>query len=75
MGTSKLISDRPNFAHSVHKIAILAFLETNSVINGFERLSMALGDNYEDILDYFEGTYIGNPYFSTMRKVFTMLYF
>ena len=48
----------PNFAHNVHKIAVFAFLATNSVINGFERLSTALGDDYEDMLDYFEGPYI-----------------
>jgi hypothetical protein len=50
----------PIFAHNIHKTAALAFIETNSVINGFERLSMNLSDDYEEILDYFEGTYIGN---------------
>ncbi|CAF1250999.1 unnamed protein product [Adineta ricciae] len=49
----------PIFSHNIHKIAALTFLETNSVINGFERLSIDLGDGYEDILDYFEGIYIG----------------
>ena len=47
------------FSHKVHKIASLAFLEPNSVVTGFERLSMDLGDDLEDILDYFERTYIG----------------
>ena len=50
----------PVFAHNIHKIAALTFLEPNSVIDGFERLSMDLGDGYEGILDYIEGTYIGN---------------
>ncbi|CAF1407048.1 unnamed protein product [Adineta ricciae] len=47
---------------SIHRklqIAALTFLETNSVINGFERLLIDLGDGYENILAYFEGTYIG----------------
>lgn len=47
------------FSHNVHKIASLAFLEPNSVVNGFERLSMDLGDDLEDIIDYFERAYIG----------------
>ncbi|CAF4876136.1 unnamed protein product [Rotaria socialis] len=48
----------PLFAHNVHKIAALAFLEPTNVINGFEHLSIDLGDDYETILDYFEETYI-----------------
>ncbi|CAF2161520.1 unnamed protein product [Rotaria magnacalcarata] len=49
----------PIFAHNIHKIAALAFLELNSVVNGFESLSNELGHHYDDIMDYFEGTYIG----------------
>ncbi|CAF3517920.1 unnamed protein product [Rotaria sp. Silwood2] len=48
------------FAHNIHKTAALAFFEPNSVVNGFERLSMELGHDYDEIMDYFEGTYIGN---------------
>ncbi|CAF1571498.1 unnamed protein product [Didymodactylos carnosus] len=31
---------------------------SNVVINASERLSLSLGDDYEDIIDYFEETYI-----------------
>ena len=41
----------PIFAHNIHKIAALTFLESNFVINGFERLSVDLGDDYEEIID------------------------
>ncbi|CAF3023510.1 unnamed protein product [Rotaria sp. Silwood2] len=46
------------FAHNIHKIAALTFLQTANVINGFESLSMDLNDDYDTILDYFEETYI-----------------
>ncbi len=59
LGHQQQYETDPNFAYNIHKIAALAFLDINSVINGFERLSMNLGDDYEEILDYFEGTYIG----------------
>ena len=48
------------FAHNIHKTVALAFLEASFVINGFECLPVDLGDDYEEIIDYFEGTYIGN---------------
>jgi len=37
----------------------LAFLEPNQVVNGFEFLCSDLGDEYQQILGYYEGTYIG----------------
>ncbi|CAF4289996.1 unnamed protein product, partial [Rotaria magnacalcarata] len=40
-------------------IAALAFSEPSAVTNGFERLSMDLGNGYEYMIDYLEGTYIG----------------
>ncbi|CAM4850845.1 unnamed protein product [Rotaria magnacalcarata] len=49
----------PIFAHNIHKIAALAFLEPNSVVNGFESSSNELDHHYDDIMDYFEGAYIG----------------
>ncbi|CAF1533811.1 unnamed protein product [Adineta ricciae] len=48
-----------DFAHNIHKIAALTFLDENAVVNGFEHLSMNLTSEFENILDYFEGTYIG----------------
>ncbi|CAF1583571.1 unnamed protein product, partial [Didymodactylos carnosus] len=35
------------------------FLESDSVIDGFETLCARLDDNYQDILDYMEDIYIG----------------
>ncbi|CAF4063073.1 unnamed protein product [Rotaria sp. Silwood1] len=49
------------FADNIHKILALAFLEPNQVVNGFEFLCSDLGDEYQQILDYFEDTYIGRP--------------
>ncbi|CAF1294685.1 unnamed protein product [Didymodactylos carnosus] len=47
------------FSDNIHKIPALAFLEPDSVIDGFETLCARLDDTYQDILDYMEGTYIG----------------
>ena len=49
----------PTFGHNIHKIAALAFLDPNSVVNGFELLCEQLDEQYDNILDYFEETYIG----------------
>jgi hypothetical protein len=46
------------FAHNVHKIDALTFLDPASVVNGFEKLCGELGEHYDAILDYFEETYI-----------------
>ena len=47
------------FADSIHKILALAFLEPIQVINDFESLCSELGEEYQEILDYFEDNYIG----------------
>ncbi|CAM4810174.1 unnamed protein product [Rotaria magnacalcarata] len=47
------------FSHNIHKIAALAFLDPNSALSGFESLCEQLDDRYDNILDYFEETYIG----------------
>ncbi|CAF1509673.1 unnamed protein product [Rotaria sordida] len=47
------------FAHNIHKFGALAFLSPNDVIKGFESLSLNLDDEYQDMIDYFEETYIG----------------
>ncbi|CAF1652774.1 unnamed protein product, partial [Didymodactylos carnosus] len=47
------------FSDNIHKIPALAFLEPDSVIDGFETLCARLDDTYQDILDYMEDTYIG----------------
>ena len=47
------------FAHNIHKFGALAFLEINDVIKGFESLSMDLDEDYQELIDYFEKTYIG----------------
>ncbi|CAF1526042.1 unnamed protein product [Adineta ricciae] len=50
------------YTHNIHKIAALAFLEPSSVVDRFELLCEELGEGYDDILDYFESTYIGKHY-------------
>ncbi|CAF1279940.1 unnamed protein product [Didymodactylos carnosus] len=62
----------PVFAHNIHKIAALAFLEPSRMINGFDDLLMDLGDDYQEILDYFEETYIGRlrPNHTRRRPMF-----
>ena len=47
------------FADNIHKILVLAFIEPNNVINGFESLCSEFGDEYQQVLDYMEDTYIG----------------
>ncbi|CAF0834509.1 unnamed protein product [Rotaria sordida] len=47
------------FAHNIHKFGALVFLEINNVIKGFESLSMDLDEDYQEMIDYFEETYIG----------------
>ena len=43
----------------MHKFGALAFLQSTDVIKGFESLSLNLDDDYQDMIDYFEETYIG----------------
>ncbi|CAM4890946.1 unnamed protein product [Rotaria socialis] len=52
------ISNRFNVRAYIHKIAALAFLDPNSALNDFESLCEQLDDQYDNILDYFEETYI-----------------
>ncbi|CAF4539884.1 unnamed protein product [Rotaria socialis] len=59
LGHQNQYESGPLFTHNIHKIAALAFLKLTNVINGFEHLSIDLGDDNETILDYFEETYIG----------------
>ncbi|CAF3208004.1 unnamed protein product [Rotaria socialis] len=59
LGHQNQYESDPLFTHNIHKIAALAFLKLTNVINGFEHLSIDLGDDNETILDYFEETYIG----------------
>ena len=41
----------------------MTFLEPGDVIKGFESLSMDLDEDYQEMLDYFEETYIGKVFF------------
>ena len=47
------------FADSIHKILALVFFEPTQVINGFESLCSELGEEYQEIIGYFEDNYIG----------------
>ncbi|CAF4556485.1 unnamed protein product, partial [Didymodactylos carnosus] len=48
-----------DFAHGIHKIVALCFIHPDNVIDGFSRLSIELDPSFQEILDYFEDTYIG----------------
>ncbi|CAM4944344.1 unnamed protein product [Rotaria socialis] len=56
------------FAHNIHKIAALAFHDPNSALNGFESLCERLDDQYDNILDYFEETYIDKLRSNLVRR-------
>ncbi|CAF4417542.1 unnamed protein product [Rotaria socialis] len=58
-GLQKRYEDDVGFAHGIHKVAALAFINPNDVINAFADLSTHLGDGFQSMLDYFEDTYIG----------------
>ncbi|CAF3152751.1 unnamed protein product, partial [Rotaria sp. Silwood2] len=58
LGHQSKYQDDPLFAHNIHKIAALTFLQSSQVIDEFQRSSMDLGDDYEITLEYFEQTYI-----------------
>ncbi|CAF3647696.1 unnamed protein product [Rotaria socialis] len=57
-GLQKRYEDDVGFAHGIHKVAALAFINPNDVINAFADLSTHLGDGFQSMLDYFEDTYI-----------------
>ncbi|CAF3453961.1 unnamed protein product [Rotaria socialis] len=56
------------FVHNIHKIAALAFHDPNSALNGFESLCERLDDQYDNILDYFEETYIDKVRSNRVRR-------
>ncbi|CAF4278630.1 unnamed protein product [Rotaria socialis] len=68
LGHQNQYESDPLFTHNIHKIAALAFLKLTNVINGFEHLSIDLGDDNETILDYFEETYIDETGFADQTK-------
>ena len=49
----------PAFAHDIHKLAASAFLNLDSMVTGFKLLCEESDEQYNNILDYFEETYIG----------------
>ncbi|CAF4103340.1 unnamed protein product [Rotaria socialis] len=49
----------PVFAHHVHQIAALAFLQPNDVSQDFDDLYNSLPQMLHPLLDYFEDTYLG----------------
>ena len=58
----------PLFAHNIHKIAALAFVTPSSVLDVFESLCDDLGERYDNILDYFQDTYIGKLRANRVRR-------
>ncbi|CAF0784768.1 unnamed protein product [Adineta ricciae] len=70
LGHQQEYETNADIAHNIHKIAALTFSDEKSVINGFERLSINLTSEFEDILDYFEGTDIAEAYHRRICAVF-----
>ncbi|CAF0925580.1 unnamed protein product [Didymodactylos carnosus] len=64
-GTFKILADQNRyqndikFAHNINKIAALAFIPPSDVLHAYLHPSLDLDDDYQDILNYFEDTYIG----------------
>ena len=56
------------FADNMYKILALAFIEPIIVANAFELLGTSLDDNYQQILDYIEGNYVGKVRGLTRRQ-------
>ena len=46
----------------MHKFGALAFLQLTDVIKRVESLSFNLNNDYQDMIDYFEETYIGQVF-------------
>jgi hypothetical protein len=77
LGLQQHYNDDPEFALQMRMLPALAFLPPDQVVQVFEMLSDQIRENYDDeandLLDYFENTYIGrfrrnapraNPMFS-----------
>ncbi|CAF1114027.1 unnamed protein product [Rotaria sordida] len=58
-GLQKQYEENVDFAHGIHKIAALAFIHSDNIINAFTDLSVHLDDTFQIMLDYFEDNYIG----------------
>ncbi|CAF4564735.1 unnamed protein product [Rotaria sp. Silwood2] len=75
-GFQKQCEDDIDFAHGIHKIAALAIIHPNDVINAFADLSVHLGDAFQIMLDYLEDNYIGrfHPNGSRAQPLFNIEY-
>ncbi|CAF0959112.1 unnamed protein product [Didymodactylos carnosus] len=56
------------FAHNINKIAALAFIPPCDVLHAYSSLALHLDDDYQDILNYFEDTYIGRLRPNNIRR-------
>ncbi|CAF0952690.1 unnamed protein product [Didymodactylos carnosus] len=59
LGYQNRYQEDVKFAHNINKIAALAFIPPCDVLHAYSRLALDLDDDYQDILNYFEDTYIG----------------
>ena len=60
---------RPRFARNIHKLGVLAFLNLGSAVTDFELLCEELGEQYDNVLDYFEETYIGTSLIDYVKQL------
>lgn len=58
---AKKYQENKEFRESVRKLIALAFLPVNDVVAGFDLVSAEFDDDADDLLDYFERTWIGEP--------------
>ncbi|CAF1029457.1 unnamed protein product [Didymodactylos carnosus] len=59
LGYQNRYQEDVKFAHNINKIAASAFIPPCDVLHAYSRLALDLDNDYQDILNYFEDTYIG----------------
>ncbi|CAF1119652.1 unnamed protein product, partial [Didymodactylos carnosus] len=59
LGYQNRYQEDVKFAHNINKIVALAFIPLCDILHAYPRLALDYDDDYQDILNYFEDTYIG----------------
>ena len=59
LGLQVRYKDDEDFAHKVRMLAALAFVPEHDVISAFEAVSEDFPLDAQEVIDYFENTYIG----------------
>ena len=60
-GLQEQYENDANFALQCRMLSALAFVPTADVVDAFDALSAVLPNELQEIMDYFEDTYIGRP--------------